>query len=58
MFLLTMVIELCKKKYRKSVVTSDNDWHDKGTDSLINFETEKHSTSKKWKIERNSCDFP
>lgn len=35
---LTIVITLWRKKFRKQVAKSDNDWHDRATDSLVNFE--------------------
>jgi len=51
---LTVVITLWRKKFRKSVAKSDNDWHDKCTDSLINFETVKYFTAEQFEIERFS----
>lgn len=50
----TVVVTLWRKKFRKSVAKSDNDWHDKCTDSLINFETVKYFTAEKYEIERFS----
>jgi len=50
----TIVVTLWRKKFRKSVAKSDNDWHDKCTDSLINFETVKFFTAEKYEIERFS----
>lgn len=50
----TIVLTLWRKKFRKSVAKSDNDWHDKCTDSLINFETVKFFTAEKYEIERFS----
>lgn len=50
----TIVVTLWRKKFRKSVAKSDNDWHDKCTDSLINFETVKYFTAEKYEIERFS----
>jgi ATP-binding cassette, subfamily B, heavy metal transporter len=35
----TILVTLWRKKYRKAVVKSDNEWHDRATDSLVNFET-------------------
>jgi ABC-type transport system involved in Fe-S cluster assembly fused permease/ATPase subunit len=37
----TILVTLWRKKFRKAVVKSDNEWHDRATDSLINFETVK-----------------
>jgi len=50
----TILVTLWRKKFRKSVAKSDNDWHDKCTDSLINYETVKFFTSEKYEIERFS----
>ena len=51
---LTVIVTLWRKKFRKEVAKSDNDWHDKCTDSLINFETVKYFTAEKYEIERFS----
>jgi len=50
----TIVVTLWRKKFRKHVAKSDNDWHDKCTDSLINFETVKFFTAERYEIERFS----
>lgn len=50
----TIVVTLWRKKFRKHVAKSDNDWHDKCTDSLINFETVKYFTAESYEIERFS----
>jgi len=50
----TIVVTLWRKKFRKEVAKSDNDWHDKCTDSLINFETVKFFTAERFEIERFS----
>lgn len=50
----TIVLTLWRKKFRKSVAKSDNDWHDRCTDSLINFETVKYFTAEKYEMERFS----
>jgi ABC-type transport system involved in Fe-S cluster assembly fused permease/ATPase subunit len=50
----TIIVTLWRKKFRKSVAKNDNDWHDKCTDSLINFETVKYFTAEKYEIERFS----
>jgi ABC-type transport system involved in Fe-S cluster assembly fused permease/ATPase subunit len=41
----TILVTLWRKKFRKAVVQSDNEWHDRCTDSLINFETVKYFTA-------------
>jgi ATP-binding cassette, subfamily B, heavy metal transporter len=41
----TILVTLWRKKFRKAVVQSDNEWHDRCTDSLINFETVKFFTA-------------
>ena len=43
---------LWRKKFRKQVAKSDNDWHDKCTDSLINFETVKYFTAEEYEKKR------
>jgi ABC-type transport system involved in Fe-S cluster assembly fused permease/ATPase subunit len=47
----TIMLTLWRKKFRKAVVASDNEWHDRCTDSLINFETVKYFTAEDY--ERN-----
>lgn len=49
---LTIVLTLWRKKFRKSVARSDNDWHDKCTDSLVNFETVKYFTAEEHEMKR------
>ncbi|KAL3801045.1 hypothetical protein HJC23_002338, partial [Cyclotella cryptica] len=44
----TILVTLWRKKFRKQVAKSDNDWHDKCTDSLINFETVKYFTAEEY----------
>jgi len=50
--ILTIVITLWRKKFRKQVAKSDNDWHDRATDSLINFETVKYFTAEDYEMKR------
>lgn len=50
----TIVLTLWRKKFRKSVAKSDNDWHDRCTDSLINFETVKFFTAEQYEMQRFS----
>lgn len=49
---VTIVVTLWRKKFRKSVAKSDNDWHDKCTDSLVNFETVKYFTAEEYEMKR------
>ena len=48
----TILVTLWRKKFRKQVAKSDNDWHDKCTDSLINFETVKYFTAEEFEKKR------
>jgi len=48
----TILLTLWRKKFRKQVAKSDNDWHDKCTDSLINFETVKYFTAEEYEKKR------
>lgn len=48
----TIIITLQRKKYRKAVVRSDNEWHDRATDSLVNFETVKYFTAEEYERQR------
>jgi len=48
----TIMLTLWRKKFRKKVAKSDNDWHDKCTDSLVNFETVKYFTAEQYEKER------
>lgn len=48
----TIVLTLWRKKFRKALVKSDNEWHDRFTDSLINFETVKFFTAEEYERER------
>jgi ATP-binding cassette, subfamily B, heavy metal transporter len=50
----TIVLTLWRKKFRKAVVESDNEWHDLSTDSLINFETVKFFTAESYELKRFS----
>mmetsp|Transcript_19723 Transcript_19723/g.29271 ORF Transcript_19723/g.29271 Transcript_19723/m.29271 type:complete len:704 (+) Transcript_19723:759-2870(+) len=49
---LTVLLTLWRKKFRKQVAKSDNDWHDRATDSLINFETVKYFTSEDYEMKK------
>ncbi|VEU36604.1 unnamed protein product [Pseudo-nitzschia multistriata] len=48
----TIILTLQRKKFRKAVVRSDNEWHDRATDSLVNFETVKHFTGEEYERQR------
>jgi ABC-type transport system involved in Fe-S cluster assembly fused permease/ATPase subunit len=48
----TIIVTLQRKKYRKAVVKSDNEWHDRATDSLVNFETVKYFTAEEYERQR------
>jgi len=50
----TIVLTLWRKKFRKQVTLSDNEWHDRCTDSLINFESVKYFTAEDYEVERFS----
>eukprot|EP00934_Nitzschia_sp_Nitz4_P006038 Nitzschia sp. Nitz4//scaffold217_size45653//13984//17003//NITZ4_007221-RA/size45653-augustus-gene-0.9-mRNA-1//-1//CDS//3329542228//6028//frame0 len=50
----TILVTLWRKKFRKAVVRSDNEWHERCTDSLINFETVKYFTAEKYEAQRFS----
>ena len=48
----TIIVTLWRKKFRKQVAKSDNDWHDRCTDSLVNFETVKYFTAEEYEKNR------
>jgi hypothetical protein len=48
----TILVTVWRKKFRKAVVMSDNEWHDLCTDSLINFETVKTFTAESYEMRR------
>lgn len=48
----TILLTLWRKKFRKAVVESDNEWHDLSTDSLLNFETVKFFTAEAYELQR------
>ncbi|GMI31539.1 hypothetical protein TrCOL_g1117 [Triparma columacea] len=50
--LVTILMTLWRKKFRKSLNKNDNDYHDKITDSLVNFETVKYFTAERWEEKR------
>ena len=50
--ILTIVLTVWRKKFRKALVFHDNEWHDRFTDSIINFETVKFFTAERYEMER------
>ena len=50
--ILTVQITLWRKKFREKTNKHDNDFHDKATDSLINYETVKYFTAEEYEIDR------
>lgn len=48
----TIVLTVWRKKFRKALVFHDNEWHDRFTDSMINFETVKFFTAEQYEMER------
>jgi ABC transporter transmembrane region len=48
----TILVTVWRKKFRKALVLSDNEWHDRFTDSLINFETVKFFTAEHYEMKR------
>merc|ERR1712161_18624 len=48
----TIGITTWRKKFRKNITKTDNDWHDKCTDSLVNFETVKYFTAEDFEKKR------
>jgi len=49
---LTILLTLWRKKFQKKKAKTDNDWHDKCTDSLINYETVKFFTAEEYEKNR------
>jgi ABC-type multidrug transport system fused ATPase/permease subunit len=48
----TIVLTVWRKKFRKALVFHDNEWHDRFTDSMINFETVKFFTAEQYEMDR------
>jgi ABC-type transport system involved in Fe-S cluster assembly fused permease/ATPase subunit len=48
----TILVTLWRKKFRKALVQSDNEYHDRFTDSMINFETVKYFTAEAYEQRR------
>ena len=49
---ITVGITIWRKKFREATNKHDNDFHDKATDSIINYETVKYFTAEKFEIDR------
>lgn len=50
--ILTVGITQWRKKFREQTNKHDNDFHDKATDSIINFETVKYFNGERFEIDR------
>lgn len=50
--LATVKITLWRSKFRDQTNKHDNDYHDKATDSLVNFETVKYFTAERFETQR------
>lgn len=48
----TVFIAMWRKKLREETNKSDNDFHEKATDSIINFETVKYFTAEKFELDQ------
>ncbi|KAF1314572.1 Atp-binding protein, partial [Globisporangium splendens] len=48
---LTIKITLWRKKYREASTKHDNEYHDKATDALINYETIKYFSNEKYEVD-------
>lgn len=50
----TIVVTVWRKQFRKALVQHDNEWHDRFTDSMVNFETVKFFTAEQYEMKRFS----
>ena len=48
----TVGLTLWRRKFREATNKHDNDFHEKATDSIINFETVKYFTAEKYEVNR------
>ncbi|KAJ0400311.1 hypothetical protein P43SY_002059 [Pythium insidiosum] len=48
---LTIKITLWRKKFREASTKHDNEYHDKATDALINYETVKYFANERYEVE-------
>jgi ABC-type transport system involved in Fe-S cluster assembly fused permease/ATPase subunit len=51
-FIATISLTAWRKKYREATNKSDNDFHEKATDSIINFETVKYFSMESFEVVR------
>ncbi|CAM9199139.1 unnamed protein product, partial [Ectocarpus sp. 12 AP-2014] len=49
---VTVRVTLWRKKFRQATNKHDNDYHDKATDSIINYETVKYFTNENFEVAR------
>lgn len=49
---VTVVLTTYRKKFREETNKHDNDFHDKATDSIINYETVKYFTGEDYEVDR------
>eukprot|EP00903_Cladosiphon_okamuranus_P012069 g11330.t1 len=49
---VTVRVTLWRKKFRQATNKHDNDYHDKATDSIINYETVKYFTNESFEVAR------
>lgn len=49
---LTVIVTQWRKKFREASNKHDNEYHEKATDSMINYETVKYFTAEKFEISR------
>ena len=49
---MTIKLTLWRKQFRADMNKSDNKWHDRITDSLVNFETVKYFTNETYEVDR------
>ena len=48
----TVIVTKWRKKYREATNKHDNDFHEKATDSIINFETVKYFSMESFEVSR------
>uniref|UniRef100_A0A7R9U7Y8 ATP-dependent transporter ycf16 n=2 Tax=Pinguiococcus pyrenoidosus TaxID=172671 RepID=A0A7R9U7Y8_9STRA len=50
--IITVKLTLWRKQFRSRMNKADNEWHDKLTDSLVNYETVKYFTNERYEVQR------
>lgn len=50
--IVTVKVTMWRKKFREASNKHDNDYHDKATDSIINYETVKYFTNEQFEVQR------